>query len=191
MTHVFDEKMRNKLEGPQRQKEMKPLETLKRLGLESGDVILDIGCGVGFFSIPASEIVGESGTVYAADISAVMLEELSKRISSQGIKNIVPVLSNGSSISIEGAAPTFCLLVNVVHEVGDKESLIRMTHSLMSENGKISVIDFKKIHTKGGGPPLEFRISQYDVEELLKSQGYRITGKGDISERFYFVTGQK
>ncbi|KDR95427.1 Methyltransferase domain-containing protein [Peptoclostridium litorale DSM 5388] len=190
MSHIFDENMRKKLEGPKRQEEMKPIQTLKKLGLEKGDVILDIGCGIGFFSIPASEIVGESGKVYAADISEVMLKELSEKISKQGITNIVPVLSDGNSISTGGQPPTFCLLVNVVHEVDDKEDLIGMTHSLMDKGGKIAVIDFKKIPTDGG-PPLEFRLSQGELENLLKSQGYTIAGKGDISERFYFVTGEK
>lgn len=190
MSHIFDENMRKKLEGPKRLEEMKPIQTLKKLGLEKGDVALDIGCGIGFFSIPASEIVGDCGKVYAADISDVMLKELSEKISRQNITNIVPVHSSGNSISTGGQRPSFCLLVNVVHEVDDKEALIGMTHSLMDKGGKIAVIDFKKIPTEGG-PPLELRLSQFEMEELLKSQGYSITGKGDISERFYFVTGQK
>ena len=45
-------------------------------GLKKGDVVLDYGCGIGFNTMPAAEIVGKKGKVYAIDIhpSAVLIE---------------------------------------------------------------------------------------------------------------------
>ena len=47
---------------------LKPEPILKEIGLKSGDVVLDAGCGDGHFSVAASGIVGQSGRVYAADV---------------------------------------------------------------------------------------------------------------------------
>jgi ubiquinone/menaquinone biosynthesis C-methylase UbiE len=51
------------------------------LGLDESDVVADIGCGVGYFSIPAVEIIKNSNKVYALDTSGEMLLEVEKRAS--------------------------------------------------------------------------------------------------------------
>ena len=75
MTHKFDAKNRHKLDNPKRREMLPPEKTLIRLGLKQGDIVADIGCGIGYFTIPAANIVGDSGKVFAMDISPEMLEE--------------------------------------------------------------------------------------------------------------------
>jgi ubiquinone/menaquinone biosynthesis C-methylase UbiE len=52
-----------------RRKWHEPETTLKEIGLRAGMVFMDIGCGDGFFTIPAAQQVGETGKVYALDIN--------------------------------------------------------------------------------------------------------------------------
>ncbi|HBT38888.1 MAG: hypothetical protein H5T93_02700 [Pseudothermotoga sp.] len=40
-------------------------KALREIGIKTGNILLDAGCGEGRFSIPASETVGDSGKVYA------------------------------------------------------------------------------------------------------------------------------
>jgi len=44
-----------------------PYKILERAGLKPGQNVLEVGCGPGFFTIPAAHIVGEEGKVYAVD----------------------------------------------------------------------------------------------------------------------------
>ena len=46
----------------------KPKETLEKIGIKSGHIVLDYGAGPGVYSIPAAKLVGKSGKVYSADI---------------------------------------------------------------------------------------------------------------------------
>ena len=46
-----------------------PYRILNTAGLKKGQQVLEVGCGPGFFTIPASRIVGEEGHVYAVDIN--------------------------------------------------------------------------------------------------------------------------
>ncbi len=46
------------------------------LALKQGDCFLDLGCGPGDYSLEASVIVGDTGTVYALDSSNRMVETL-------------------------------------------------------------------------------------------------------------------
>ena len=78
MSKVFNSKNLLKLESPERYTAISPTDTLIKMGLQNGDTVADIGCGTGFFALPASKIIG-SNTLYAADISDSMLHFITKR----------------------------------------------------------------------------------------------------------------
>ena len=80
MSHKFDAKNKHKLDNETRRKMLPPEQTLLSLGLKEGDIMADIGCGIGYFAVPASKIVGKSGKVFAMDILPEMLEEVHVKI---------------------------------------------------------------------------------------------------------------
>jgi len=51
-----------------------PYKVLRAIGVKPGQVVLELGCGPGFFTIPAGKIVGEEGLVYALDLHPLALE---------------------------------------------------------------------------------------------------------------------
>ena len=93
MAHKFNVKEMHKLDSFERRKILPPEEILIKAGLKIKDIFLDIGCGIGYFSIPASRIIGIEGKVFALDTSSEMLEELKRRIYKKNIKNIIPIFS--------------------------------------------------------------------------------------------------
>jgi len=48
-------------------------------GAKRGNIILDYGCGIGFNTIPAAEIVGREGTVYALDVHPLAIKSVEKK----------------------------------------------------------------------------------------------------------------
>ena len=83
MTHKFDAKNKHKLDNEKRRELLPPEQTLINLGLHEGDVMADIGCGIGYFTIPASKIVGDSGKIFAMDILPEMLQDVGIKIKEQ------------------------------------------------------------------------------------------------------------
>ena len=79
MMHRFDPKNLARLDSPERRALLPPEKTLHTIGLKEGETLLDIGAGIGYFSIPALDIVGPAGSVIAADLSSEMLAELTLR----------------------------------------------------------------------------------------------------------------
>ena len=63
MAHKLDPRECWKLDTPDRRRIMPPDETLVKLGLKENDIFIDIGCGIGYFTIPALDIVGSNGKV--------------------------------------------------------------------------------------------------------------------------------
>ena len=45
----------------QRRKWQNPEKILMEAGVKTGDVLIDLACGFGFFAIPAAEMIGSEG----------------------------------------------------------------------------------------------------------------------------------
>lgn len=52
-----------------------PTKTLERIGIQAGANVLDFGAGSGSYSIPAAQLVGPTGEVYAADIHPLSIRQ--------------------------------------------------------------------------------------------------------------------
>jgi SAM-dependent methyltransferase len=63
-------------------------DTVSRLGLASGDSVLDLCCGAGASAIPAARAVGPSGRVLAIDMAAPMLELAQARAADEGLGHL-------------------------------------------------------------------------------------------------------
>ena len=63
------------------------------LAIGEGSKVGDIGAGSGWFSVIASERVGEKGRVYAVDISEMAVKYIRERIANEDLKKVEPVLS--------------------------------------------------------------------------------------------------
>jgi hypothetical protein len=55
------------MESPWRYRFFDPVTIPEGAGIRSGEEVLEIGCGTGFFTVPAAELVGNKGRVYAVD----------------------------------------------------------------------------------------------------------------------------
>lgn len=65
---------------------------LRRAGLRKGQIVCDMGCGVGVMTEYLAEIVGPEGRVYACDNSPEQLEEAKERIEKAGLHDRVTFL---------------------------------------------------------------------------------------------------
>ena len=70
-----------------------PTKTLERIGIQAGANVLDFGAGSGSYSIPAAQLVGPNGKVYAADIHPLAIEEIRKKAEIKRIKNLRTILT--------------------------------------------------------------------------------------------------
>ena len=72
--HKFNIKNLEKLDNPKRRKSIPPEETLRKFQIKNKGTLLDIGCGIGYFTIPAANILNQ-GKVIGLDI----MQEISRR----------------------------------------------------------------------------------------------------------------
>jgi ubiquinone/menaquinone biosynthesis C-methylase UbiE len=165
MKHKFDAKNKNKLDNPQRRQLLPPERTLLQMGLREGDLMADIGCGIGYFTFPASEIVGDSGKVYAVDVSEEMLKDVEKIIQEKNISNVETMLTDGSMPGLEHSGITFAFTSNVLHEIEDAEGFIQGIKNILAANGRMAVVEWDKIDSDFG-PPKDYRLDKAELAKL-------------------------
>jgi len=190
VTHKFDINNRHKLDNEKRRQVMPPFKTLEMLGLTVGVDIADIGCGIGYFSIPAAELVGPASKIYALDISVEMLDEVEKRALEAGLSNIRNIKVDEYDLKLEAHSVGFAFMSNVLHEIEDKKRYVSEICRILKNGGKIAIIEWEKIEGESG-PPIEHRISYIEVSELLSENGFENIVKYSIGQDYYGITAIK
>ncbi|OGR42141.1 MAG: hypothetical protein A2X35_06665 [Elusimicrobia bacterium GWA2_61_42] len=190
MPHIFDPEERHKLDNPERRAVMPPEETLVKAGIRPGDIVLDVGCGMGYFSIPAARMVGPKGFVYALDVSGVMLAELRSKTASTGVFNIHTLQTTRGKLAVPEADYTLALLANVLHEVDDKKTFLAAIGTALKPGARLAVIEWKKAQTPAG-PPVKERLSEDEVQVLLKKAGFTEPESLDLTPSSCLYTSVK
>ena len=111
--------------------------------IEEGMTVMDVGCGMGYFSIGMAGMVGANGKVIAVDLQQKMLDVMLRRARRSGVANrIIPHRCKSDVIGIEKQID-FVLAFWMVHEVGDKNSFFLQLRSLLATTGKILIAEPK------------------------------------------------
>ncbi len=109
-------------------------------------MILDLGCGPGFFSIEMAKMVGELGTVIATDLQEGMLEKLKNKIKGTEIEKRIKLHKcEEDKIGILENVD-FVLAFYMVHEVPNQKKFFEEIKSILKYNGKIFIIEPKLFH---------------------------------------------
>jgi ubiquinone/menaquinone biosynthesis C-methylase UbiE len=112
--------------------------------LSQGMTALDVGCGMGFFTIPMAQIIGTAGKVVAVDLQARMLSGLRRRIERAGlVDRIVLHQCEAASLKLEKHRGTidFALAFAVVHEVPDRDAFFAELCDALALDGKLLVAE--------------------------------------------------
>ena len=180
----------HKLDNEERRRTLPPAQTLKKLGFAEGMNFLDVGCGIGYFTLPAAWIAGGEAKVFAADVSADMLAILYEKAAREELSNIAVILADEYDMKIENAAADFALCCNVLHEVKDKQRFALEIARILTAGGILAVIEWKKVRGERG-PAAEERIAPGELEELLQKCGFHNLQQMEINEDLYAVVAKK
>ncbi|MCX9084350.1 MAG: class I SAM-dependent methyltransferase [Candidatus Methanoperedens sp.] len=173
MVHKFDAKKAGILDDPERVKFLDPASILEKLDLKEDMVLADLGCGTGFLSIPAAMRVKK---VFSLDIQEKMLDILKEKIKTERITNIEVLHSGESSIPLSDISVDIIVMANVFHELEDRFSMLKEVNRVLKKNGRLIIIDWKKMEMDFG-PPLQERLDEKEVIDTCSENGFTIVEK--------------
>lgn len=151
--------------------------------INAGDTVLDVGSAMGFFSIPAAQMVGESGRVVCVDCQQKMIDSLKKRARrakvTSRIETRVCSPSHLGTEDLKGQVD-LALAFAMVHEAPNPTELLTQISSTLKPNGKLFVAE-PKAH-----------VSPKKIDETLAiadSLGLKTIDKPIVRQSVSFVFG--
>jgi len=173
------------LDDPARDEYQKPHEVITALGLKPGEAIADIGAGSGYFTFRLARHLGDTGRVYAVDISPDMILHLNRRIRDLQVKNVVSILSAPDDPLLADASIDRFFICDTWHHIGDHPHYLALMKKMLKPGGQVVMIDFKKAQTPVG-PPMEMRISRDDLLKEMESNGFKLAAEHTFLPYQYF-----
>jgi 2-polyprenyl-3-methyl-5-hydroxy-6-metoxy-1,4-benzoquinol methylase len=125
---TFDNPLRKLLHNP---------EAILRPYVHPGDRVIDIGPGMGYFTIPLARLVGPKGHVIAIDVQEKMLSALRSRAKKNGVSERIEAhLASQNSLG-KHEPVDFILAFWMAHEVPDQSSFFREIRESLKPNGSL------------------------------------------------------
>jgi ubiquinone/menaquinone biosynthesis C-methylase UbiE len=174
------------LDDPKRDAYQKPQEVLAALNIRPGEVIADIGAGSGYFTFPLARRVGESGKVYAVDVSPDMILQINRRIRDLRSTNVVSVLSDADDPLLPSASVDRFFFCDSWHHIENQPKYLSQIKKLLKPRGEIVMIDFHKKELPVG-PPLRMKIAREDLIRQMNDNGFRLTREHTFLPYQYFL----
>jgi len=135
--YTFDNPVRRLLHRPE-----KVLGAYVREGMTA----VDIGCGMGHFSIGMAKLVGANGKVISVDLQQKMLDKVKRRAVRGGVDDRISLrLCKPGDIGISGQVD-FVLTFWMAHEVPDVKVMFGQIHAIVKDGGRWLLAE-PRLHT--------------------------------------------
>lgn len=180
---IFDPNKWKKLESAERRERMDPAKLAEGMNLSSVDVVLDIGCGTGFFGVEAA---ARCGKLIGVDISEQMLSVFREKLDKNGISNVELKIGKGEDIPVGDGECDVVFHVNLFHEIHDIKKFHAEIKRALKLGGRLFCVDWQKRETQGG-PPLDHRIDVETAVESLQRDGFAVLKKHEMYEDQYVI----
>lgn len=160
--------------------------------VKNGMKVLDVGCAMGFFSLPLARMVGPDGKVICVDVQEKMIQSLEKKAKKAGLLNRIETrICQSNSLGLNNLKEEidFALASAVVHEVPDVSGFFSEIYDaikparrflVLEPHGRVSENDFEKTVTEArrsgfmviGAPEVRQSYSvllkKRDIEEIVR-----------------------
>ncbi len=180
---------RRHAEDPERRKWQDPQAILADIGLGPGLTFVDVGCGGGFFTLPAARMVGKTGAVYGVDTDAPSIAELKELAAGEGLSNLTLSVGKAEEAILCHECADIVFFGIVLHDFQDPARVLRNARKMVKPAGKLVNLDWKK-EAMPFGPPLAKRFTPEEATRLIEAAGFSVEGVKDTGPYTYLITAR-
>jgi ubiquinone/menaquinone biosynthesis C-methylase UbiE len=166
-----------------------PEAILAEIGLCAGDEFVDVGCGDGFFALPAARMVGPEGHVYGVDVDEESLAELRGKADAEGIGNLTLVTGEAEKEVLCTACADFVFFGIDLHDFYDQAKVLQSAMRMIKPSGKLVDLDWKK-QPLDMGPPLEIKFSIEHASRLIEDAGFIVVSVSEPGPMHYMIVAR-
>jgi len=173
----------------ERRKWQNPEDILKSIGLRKGSTFVDVGCGEGFFTIPAAKLAGRNGKVYGVDVNAEAIDFLSNKANRAGLDNLTLKVGSAEETLLCEACADLVFFGIVLHDFDNVHEVLANARRMLKPSGLLADLDWKKEHMPFG-PPLRIRFSEKDAVGIIEKADFKIESVKAIGQYNYLIVAR-
>jgi ubiquinone/menaquinone biosynthesis C-methylase UbiE len=152
--------------------------------LQSGEDVLDVGCGTGSLAMAAKRRVGTTGSVHGIDASPQMIARARYKARKAGLD---VTFANGVAEALPFPDARFDVVLNTVmlHHLGGKARPVALAEMrrVLRPSGRLLTVDFAGARD-GHGPLLHFHrhghVDPHVLVDLVRGAGLRVVKHGPL-----------
>ena len=119
---------------------MPPKKTLLGAGIGLGQTVLEVGCGTGFFTLPAAEMIGENGQLIAMDPLSDYVDRVKNKVQDAGLNNVNVLKRDALNTKLDAASVDVVLLFGVLpYPTLPLDKLLPEMHRVLKSRGTLAV----------------------------------------------------
>lgn len=168
-----------------------PEAVVRKVGVASGMVVVDLCCGDGLFTVPLAWVA--QNRVYAIDIDPEMLVRAATAVETARAPGCRFIQDDATNLAHLIPEPTdFVFLANTFHGVPDKTGLARATATVLKPGGRFAIVNWHPLPREQTtvlgqprGPKTEMRMTPTDVAVVVEPAGLRLTEVVDLPPYHY------
>jgi SAM-dependent methyltransferase len=117
-----------------------PVHILEGAGILPGQIVLEIGCGTGYFTLPAARLIGGGGFLVAIDVLSESIELVTHKVETAGLKNVRMLIRDALDTGLDGESFDRALLFGVIPSpMLPLTRLLPEMHRLLNAEGSLAV----------------------------------------------------
>jgi SAM-dependent methyltransferase len=166
----------------ERDRWQRPNGVIESLKLKDGNLVADVGCGVGYFSLKLAPKVAEHGNVLAEDILGESLTFLRIRAFLRHLSNIRVIHGSPDDPYLPKGGVDAVLIANSYHEFTKPLVMLDQTFRALRSGGRLVILDRgpRSYH----GESREIQMQRYQIaasiaEDEIRQSGFEIINRDD------------
>jgi ubiquinone/menaquinone biosynthesis C-methylase UbiE len=163
-----------------------PEKILVSLGLRNGLTFVDIGCGEGFFAIPAAKIVGSTGKVLGVDINSDSINKLTNLAEKESLYNLILKIGRAEESILCDRCGDIVFFGIDLHDFHNPIMVLENAKKMIKPSGILVDLDWKKVPMEIG-PPLRIRFSKEKAIQLIQQTGFKIIDVREVGPYHYLI----
>jgi len=176
-------------DDPERRKWQDPEAILAGIGLKAGMTFADIGCGGGFFALPAARITGKKGKIYGVDANSAAIVALKEQAEKEGLDNLYLTAGKAEDTIVCEQCADFVFFGIALHDFQDPPKVLLNAKRMLKSGGALIDLDWKKEGVPFG-PPAHIKFSEAQASKLIGKAGFTIMSTENSGLYHYLIKAQ-
>jgi ubiquinone/menaquinone biosynthesis C-methylase UbiE len=106
---------------------------------ETGERLLEIGVGTGYYSLDMAGWVGSEGKLELFDLQQKFLDHVMRAAAERGLANLIPTQGDATALPYEDGAVDAVILTAVLGEIPDSAAALREIRRVLKPGGRLVV----------------------------------------------------